>query len=198
MSLNEKQKQFIRNYLRTFNAKQSAIASGYSEKTAESQGSRLLSNAKVQKQLDKEMKRLRERMAEDGNKFYAMLWDQVEEINERLNRHYNAEKKLFGLSERLSSILREQGADSYELLGDKREARPIYLDIKSCYHEMLPPKDASRMMELRTKTIQDLFDRAGFKSTDKMHVSGMIEHTGTVTMNHLTDEELEKELSKFD
>lgn len=45
--LNKKQLKFVEEYVATRNAKMSAIAAGYSEKTAESQGSRLLSNAKV-------------------------------------------------------------------------------------------------------------------------------------------------------
>ncbi len=46
--LTDKQKLFCKEYLVDMNAKQAAIRSGYSENTAESQGSRLLSKAKVQ------------------------------------------------------------------------------------------------------------------------------------------------------
>lgn len=45
--LTPKQLAFVEQYLVDFNAKQSAIRVGYSEKTAEAQGSRLLSNVKV-------------------------------------------------------------------------------------------------------------------------------------------------------
>lgn len=45
--LNEKQLRFIDEYLIDLNAKQAAIRAGYSPKTAEQQGSRLLSHAKV-------------------------------------------------------------------------------------------------------------------------------------------------------
>lgn len=45
--LNPKQKRFVDEYLVDLNAKQAAIRAGYSPKTAESQGSRLLSHAKV-------------------------------------------------------------------------------------------------------------------------------------------------------
>jgi len=45
--LTEKQKIFCREYIVHLNATRAAIAAGYSEKTAESQGSRLLSNVKV-------------------------------------------------------------------------------------------------------------------------------------------------------
>jgi len=42
-----KQETFVREYLIDLNATQAAIRAGYSERTAEQQGSRLLSNAKV-------------------------------------------------------------------------------------------------------------------------------------------------------
>lgn len=45
--LNDKQKRFVAEYLIDLNAKQAAVRSGYSEKTAQEQGSRLLSLAKV-------------------------------------------------------------------------------------------------------------------------------------------------------
>lgn len=47
MSLNDKQAKFVAEYLIDLNATQAAIRAGYSPKTAEQQGSRLLSNAKV-------------------------------------------------------------------------------------------------------------------------------------------------------
>jgi len=47
MKLNEKQRLFCDEYLKDRNGKQAAIRAGYSPKTAESQASRLLSNAKV-------------------------------------------------------------------------------------------------------------------------------------------------------
>ena len=42
-----KQESFINHYLQSFNATRAAIAAGYSEQSAYSQGSRLLKNAKV-------------------------------------------------------------------------------------------------------------------------------------------------------
>ena len=47
MTLTAKQERFVEEYLVDLNAKQAAIRAGYSKKTAEVQGSRLLSNAKV-------------------------------------------------------------------------------------------------------------------------------------------------------
>lgn len=58
--LSDKQAAFVREYLVDFNATQAAIRAGYSKKTAQEQGSRLLSNVMVQA----ELKAFRERAAE--------------------------------------------------------------------------------------------------------------------------------------
>ena len=46
-TLTNKQKAFIAEYLIDFNATQAAIRAGYSEKTARSQGQRLLTNVDI-------------------------------------------------------------------------------------------------------------------------------------------------------
>lgn len=45
--LNDKQKRFAREYVIDLNATRAAIRAGYSEKTAKSQGQRLLTNVDV-------------------------------------------------------------------------------------------------------------------------------------------------------
>lgn len=47
MALSVKQQLFVDSYLATFNATKSALAAGYSDKTAYSQGARLLKNAEI-------------------------------------------------------------------------------------------------------------------------------------------------------
>ena len=47
MPLTPKQERFVEEYLIDLNATQAAIRAGYSAKTAEAQGSRLLSNVNV-------------------------------------------------------------------------------------------------------------------------------------------------------
>lgn len=47
MALNPKQRRFVEEYLVDLNATQAAIRAGYSKKTAQEQGSRLLSNVMV-------------------------------------------------------------------------------------------------------------------------------------------------------
>lgn len=55
MRLTEKQKRFADEYLIDLNATQAAIRSGYSNKTASEQGSRLLANVKVRAYIDERM-----------------------------------------------------------------------------------------------------------------------------------------------
>ena len=52
-NLNARQQRFADEYLVDLNGKQAAIRAGYSEKTAEAQASRLLSNVKVQHYIQK-------------------------------------------------------------------------------------------------------------------------------------------------
>lgn len=55
--LNERQKKFVREYIKTNNATQSAISAGYSKKTAYSMGQRLLKNVEIKERLEKEQKK---------------------------------------------------------------------------------------------------------------------------------------------
>ena len=57
MSLSPKQAAFVREYLKDFNATRAAIAAGYSEKTADQQGSRLLKNVKVKAAIDAKLQK---------------------------------------------------------------------------------------------------------------------------------------------
>lgn len=51
MKLNDKQQKFVDEYLVDLNATQAAIRAGYSEKTARSQGQRLLTNVDIQERI---------------------------------------------------------------------------------------------------------------------------------------------------
>ncbi len=55
MALNDKQKRFADEYLIDLNATQAAIRAGYSEKTARSQGQRLLTNVDIQSYIEERM-----------------------------------------------------------------------------------------------------------------------------------------------
>lgn len=55
MALTEKQKKFVEEYLIDLNATQAAIRAGYSVKTADQQGSRMLTNVKVRQAIAEKM-----------------------------------------------------------------------------------------------------------------------------------------------
>jgi phage terminase small subunit len=61
-ALSEKQKRFVSEYLIDLNATQAAIRAGYSPKTAQQQGSRLLLNVVVQDELSKQQSKVAERL----------------------------------------------------------------------------------------------------------------------------------------
>lgn len=56
--LNEKQQRFVDEYLIDLNATQAAIRAGYSEKTARSQGQRLLTNVDIKTYIDEQLKKI--------------------------------------------------------------------------------------------------------------------------------------------
>jgi len=78
MPLNERRQRFVAEYLKDPNAKQAAIRAGYSERTAEQQGSRLLGFVEVQEAIDKGRKRLAERSGITQEKVLARIWDMAE------------------------------------------------------------------------------------------------------------------------
>ena len=63
MDLTDKQKRFVAEYLVDMNATQAATRAGYSSRTANEQGARLLANVSVKEALEKE-RRKRERRTE--------------------------------------------------------------------------------------------------------------------------------------
>lgn len=62
MSLTEKQARFVEEYLVSLNASQAALRSGYSAKTAYSQGQRLLKNAEVQARIEEAQREAAKRL----------------------------------------------------------------------------------------------------------------------------------------
>jgi len=58
--MNDKHKRFVQEYLIDLNATQAAIRSGYSKKTADVQGPRLLGNVRVQEAIQAAMKKREE------------------------------------------------------------------------------------------------------------------------------------------
>jgi phage terminase small subunit len=66
--LSDKQRRFVAEYLVTLNATQAAIRAGYSEKTAGSQGERLLKNAEVQKSVQAGASKRLDKLELTGNR----------------------------------------------------------------------------------------------------------------------------------
>ena len=71
--LTAKQQRFCDEYLIDLNATQAAIRSGYSEKTAYSQGQRMLKNVEVKAYLDSELERIRSEKIADATEVMEYL-----------------------------------------------------------------------------------------------------------------------------
>lgn len=64
--LTAKQERFIQEYLIDLNATQAAIRAGYSEKTANEQGARLLANVSVRTEIDKGIEKRSNKLGVDA------------------------------------------------------------------------------------------------------------------------------------
>lgn len=71
--MNAKQKRFCDEYLIDCNATQAAIRAGYSEKTAQEQGARLLSNVMVKKYIDEQLELLHNEKTADAQEVLEYL-----------------------------------------------------------------------------------------------------------------------------
>jgi len=77
--LNAKQEMFCREYLIDLNATQAAIRAGYSERTAKSQGSRLLTNANVLARI----KELKDKLADELELDVYWVLKRLKDISDR-------------------------------------------------------------------------------------------------------------------
>lgn len=68
-----RQKRFCEEFVKSGNAKQSAIKAGYSAKTAEVQGARLLSNAKVKKNIEQLQSEIKNENIMDAKQMQEVL-----------------------------------------------------------------------------------------------------------------------------
>lgn len=71
--MNKKQKRFADEYLIDCNATQAAIRSGYSEKTAYSQGQRMLKNVEVQSYIDEQLEKIHNENIADAKEVMMYL-----------------------------------------------------------------------------------------------------------------------------
>ncbi|MEC4569335.1 terminase small subunit [Paenibacillus sp. CMAA1739] len=75
MALSRMQKLFVKEYLVDLNATQAAIRAGYSAKTAEQQASRLLTNVKVQAEIDEAISKRSKRTEITADMVLQRWWD---------------------------------------------------------------------------------------------------------------------------
>lgn len=73
MALTKKQKVFADEYLLDTNATQAAIRAGYSEKTAYSQGQRMLKNVEVQSYIDEQLEKVHNEKIADASEVMMYL-----------------------------------------------------------------------------------------------------------------------------
>ena len=73
VALNEKQQRFADEYLIDLNATQAAIRSGYSEKTAYSQGQRLLKHVEIKAYIDARMAEKKQELIADQDEVLKYL-----------------------------------------------------------------------------------------------------------------------------
>lgn len=73
IKLTAKKQRFCDEYLISFNATQAAIKAGYSEKTAYSQGQRLLKNVEVKAYLDEQKERIHSEKTADAKEVMEYL-----------------------------------------------------------------------------------------------------------------------------
>lgn len=74
-TLTPKQQLFVAAYLKHLNATQAAAEAGYSKKTANEQGARLLAKASVRQQIDAALAERKERLNLDGDLYLGILHD---------------------------------------------------------------------------------------------------------------------------
>lgn len=101
--LNNKQKRFIAEYLVDANAKQAAIRAGYSPKTAESQGSRLLRNAKVKSALEAKQGKVADKLDLKAEDVIKRL---VEVLDFDIGKAFDAQGRLLALTDMPEEIRR--------------------------------------------------------------------------------------------
>lgn len=162
--LTPKQEMFCKEYVVDINATQAAIRCGYSEKTAEQQASRLLSNAKV-------AQRVQELMDKRSAK-----------------TEITAEKIL----KRLDAIGDVDISKAYDSLGHLLPIHEIPEDVRKCIASIKVfeefegfGKDRVKVGEVREVKFWDKIKANELLGKHKVLFSDRIEHTGVVTLEQL-------------
>lgn len=95
---------FVTYYLQHFNATRAAIEVGYSEKTARQQGHKLLTNVYIQEKINNEMRRLRDRMKDEGLRSFSMMLDIAMQTEEKIQAHNTAEIEIIRINKLIDDI----------------------------------------------------------------------------------------------
>lgn len=116
-------KVFIAEYLRDSNGRRAAIAAGYSEKTADSQASRLLKTVKVRAEVDRHEARIIQKVQEDTGitkaKALAEAWAIVTaNANELIEYRRTACSGCHGGSNTRAELARDPDPNCSECLGE--------------------------------------------------------------------------------
>lgn len=114
--LNDKQEAFVREYLVDFNATQAAARAGYSKKTAQEQGSRLLSNVMVQARLKEFRERAAEQTVADINWVRQRLMEEATDYSEFAS--HSARIKAIELIARLNGDFEKENKQKTDPLVD--------------------------------------------------------------------------------
>lgn len=175
-TLTPKQQRFVAEYLIDLNATQAAIRTGYSRKTAEVQGSRLLSNAKIRAAVDERRAVLTQKLhvtqetvvAELAKIGFANMQDYM-----RVGLSGDPVLDFSRLTREQAAALAEVTVDAYTE-GHGEDAR----DVKRVKFKLSDKRAA-------------LVDLGRFLGMFKERV----EHSGTVTLEQLVTESLTKDPS---
>lgn len=137
--LTDKQELFAREYLKDLNATQAAIRAGYSEKTAQVQSSRLLSNAMVQQRVSELASERNSRVGIDADyvlrqavKLHERCMQEVEPITDRRGEEIKDEagKTIFGFDAK-------GAASALKLIGDHVTVQAFKVNLKTEHAGMI-------------------------------------------------------------
>lgn len=150
MALNEKQKRFCDEYLIDYNATQAAIRAGYSEKTAYSQGQRLLKKVEIKTYIE-------EKLAEISSQKTAEAQEVMEYLTSVMRREYK-ENIVVTLTEETSTYVPDENGTMRKHTTKKEVPQLVEIPAKL--------SDANKAAELLGKRY-GLF-------TDKVNVTGAV------------------------
>ncbi|HHY1079317.1 TPA: terminase small subunit [Yersinia enterocolitica] len=137
--LTDKQELFAREYLKDLNATQAAIRAGYSEKTAQVQSSRLLSNVMVQQRVSELAAERNIRVGIDADyvlrqavKLHERCMQEVEPITDRRGEKITDEdgKTIFGFDAK-------GAAAALKLVGEHISVQAFKVNVKTEHAGMI-------------------------------------------------------------